>query len=157
VREGEVTELIGELRPARLSCTKDEHYPGCYNPNSDDTYCVCGEQRWPGQVGTWHSRRAGDRWDVYFLHAHHCADRIVPDEYALEADPGKCTASFPTFDTWEAAQAAANQPAFVRPGLPPPRVVWRIKGQPWRDREPMPEQSHLCGRGDQLTLFGEEA
>lgn len=149
-----MSEPIGELRPARLTCTESAHYPGCYNPNSNDTYCLCGEQRWKGCVGTWHSQRRGQEWDVYFLHADHCPDRILPDEYALEADPGKRTASFPTFATWDEAQAAANQPAFVRPNLPPPRVLWRTARGPWRDREPMPDPTHVCGAGEQLALFG---
>ena len=46
-------------------------------------------------------------------------------EYALEADPGRCTASFPTFDCIDAARAAADVPAFVREGLPAPRVLVR--------------------------------
>lgn len=53
-------------------------------------------------------------------------------EYALEADPGKCTASFPTFDTFDAALAAANQPAMERDGLPLPRVLVRDGRSAWR-------------------------
>ena len=46
-------------------------------------------------------------------------------EYAIEADPGKCTASFPTFDNLEAAVAAATVPAMIRDGSPP-RVLVRM-------------------------------
>lgn len=48
-------------------------------------------------------------------------------EYAIEADPGKCTASFPTFDNWAAVLAAANMPAFQREGLAQPRVLRRTR------------------------------
>lgn len=51
-------------------------------------------------------------------------------EYAIEADPGKCTASFPTFDSLDAALAAASVPAMVREGLPLPRVLTR-RGGAW--------------------------
>lgn len=50
-------------------------------------------------------------------------------EYAIEADPGQRTASFPTFDNLEAALAAASVPAMVREGLPRPRVLTRRGGQ----------------------------
>lgn len=52
-------------------------------------------------------------------------------EYAIEADPGKCTASFPTFDTAAEAFEAANVPAFTRDGLPAPRVLRREGLQHW--------------------------
>ena len=51
-------------------------------------------------------------------------------EYAIEADPGKCTASFPTFDSLDAALAAASMPAMEREGLPLPRVLTR-RGGTW--------------------------
>lgn len=50
-------------------------------------------------------------------------------EYAIEADPGKLTASFPTFDSLDAALRAATVPAFEREGLPWPRVLTRRGGQ----------------------------
>lgn len=90
--------MIGELLAERLSCG-DEHLPGCYNPNSQDTYCICGAVQWPGQVGTWHSRMvrppaAPDAkrsdpepkvvgWDTYFLHAPDCPRRTAD----LEREP----------------------------------------------------------------------
>lgn len=48
-------------------------------------------------------------------------------EYALEADPGRLTASFPTFDTVEDAIRAATVPAMEREGLPPPRILRRTR------------------------------
>lgn len=87
--------MIGVLMSERLTCGPD-HLPGCYNPNSQDTYCICGEQRWQGQVGTWHSRmirpqRAPDAkrhepepaitgWDTYFLHRLDCPENNAPGE-----------------------------------------------------------------------------
>ena len=55
-------------------------------------------------------------------------------EYALEADPGKRTASFPTYDTLEAALESANQPCMYRPGIPPVRILVRTTGPgaPWQ-------------------------
>lgn len=50
-------------------------------------------------------------------------------EYAIEADPGKLTASFPTFDSLDAAIRAATVPAFEREGLPWPRVLTRRGGR----------------------------
>jgi len=58
---------------------------------------VCGEQWWPGNVGTWHARQVREPdvapehgrprpgavvgWDVYFLHTQGCANRrVVPAE-----------------------------------------------------------------------------
>jgi hypothetical protein len=93
--------VIGELRDARHACTDARHLPTCYNPGSRDTYCQCGEKRWSGQVGTWHSRALhgpDDRapgqarrarpivgWDVYYLHAEECRQRV-----ALGPDAGPC-------------------------------------------------------------------
>lgn len=53
-------------------------------------------------------------------------------EYAIEADPGRLTASFPTFPSLEAAIAAASVPAFYRENVAPPRVLVRERS-PWRD------------------------
>lgn len=89
-RDG-MNDLIGTWNAERKTCGPD-HLPGCYNPNSRDTWCLCGQQRWPGQVGTWHScalhevtvNRFGRSdyrivgWDVYFLHAAGCTDQTVP-------------------------------------------------------------------------------
>lgn len=50
-------------------------------------------------------------------------------EFAIEADPGKFTASFPIFDSLEAALAAASAPAMEREGLPLPRVLTRRGGR----------------------------
>lgn len=52
-------------------------------------------------------------------------------QYAVEADPGKCTASFPTFDTLDAASAAASEPCMERDGLPLPRVLVRRGSGSW--------------------------
>lgn len=147
--------MIGELRPAKHQCTEEVHLPNCFNPWSDDTYCVCGDVRWPGQVGTWHSNHLGDgHWDTYFLHADGCPDRVVPDEYAIEADPGKLTASFPTFATYDEAHAAATGSAMYRAGIPAVRVLWRTNGVQWQHNEQLPAPGHLCGLGDaQPSLF----
>lgn len=139
-----MTAIIGVLRPERHACG-EVHLPNCYNPHSDDTYCVCGKVRWPGRVGTWHSRKRADGWDTYFLHADHCPDRVMPDEYAIEADPGKLTASFPTFQSWDGVEAAAQSLERMRPDLGRPRTLWRVTGGPWMDREALPDPSHLCG------------
>lgn len=53
-------------------------------------------------------------------------------EYAIEGDPGRCAASFPIFETLEAAIEAAGVPAFVRDGVPPPRVLVRVDGGSWQ-------------------------
>ena len=91
-----MTVLIGVRSDVRKACGA-EHLPGCYNPASRDTYCICGQRRWPGEVGTWHSRalyelKQGEAlrpesvivgWDVYFLHATGCPDR--------DGEPHICT------------------------------------------------------------------
>lgn len=64
-------------------------------------------------------------------------------EYAIEADPGKCTASFPTFDSLDAALAAASVPAMVREGLPLPRVLTR-RGGKWYAVCAAPTRSGPC-------------
>ena len=95
---------IGVYLPERVACG-DRHLPGCYNPNIQQTWCVCGEQRWEGFVGTWHSiarhepapaapllgigvgavgMREPERkligWDTYFIHANECPARLEPDD-----------------------------------------------------------------------------
>lgn len=90
---------IGEWHSERLACGT-EHLPGCYNPNCDQTWCICGQVQWPGQVGTWHSvpryapappmpslgigvGAVGMKepeteffgWDTYYFHAPQCARR----------------------------------------------------------------------------------
>ena len=60
-------------------------------------------------------------------------------EWAIEADPGKCTPSFPTFDTLALALGAASVPAFKRVGLKAPRILVRFlpdgawEPVPWTD------------------------
>lgn len=71
-------------RDSRLTCEEaGYHLPGCYNPWMESTFCICGEQRWPGDTGQWHSVRrfrvklSGEYvvhvsyetlwWDVYYL------------------------------------------------------------------------------------------
>lgn len=45
---------VGFLRPDRLACDEAPyHLPAVYNPWSDETWCFCGDERWPGQTGTW--------------------------------------------------------------------------------------------------------
>jgi hypothetical protein len=82
--------LIGTLHETRLTCGS-RHLPGCYNPGTQETYCICGKKRWAGQVGTWHSRQRREPttypetgrpnedavigWDTYFLHAADCPER----------------------------------------------------------------------------------
>ncbi len=45
---------IGFLRPDRLTCAEAPHHlPGCHNPWVDETWCLCGEVRWPGNTGVW--------------------------------------------------------------------------------------------------------
>jgi hypothetical protein len=51
--------------------------------------------------------------------------------YALEASPGKLTASFPTFDNYEDAVRAATVPAMYRPGVPDIRILVRTEPGPW--------------------------
>lgn len=53
------------------------------------------------------------------------------EEFAVEADPGRLTASFPIHDSYADALHAAHLPAFERPGLPAPRVLVRADGGPW--------------------------
>jgi hypothetical protein len=93
-----MTTFIGERRDVRLTCG-EEHLPGCYNPNCDQTWCMCGEVQWPGDVGLWTStsRYGPDLarpslgigvgavglkseaeflgWDTFFMHAQHCPRR----------------------------------------------------------------------------------
>lgn len=152
-------KVIGELRPARHACGT-LHLPNVYNPNSRDTYCVCGKQRWDGHVGVWRSRQLGDEWDTYFLHAEHCPDRMLPTEFVIEADLGKLTASFPTYSTWDAVEAQHDTLRRMGRGVPKgmgedwPRVLWRVGKGPWLAREPMPAEHHLCGVPDtEPTLF----
>ena len=52
-------------------------------------------------------------------------------EYAIEADPGQLTASFPLFDDLHQAERVAECGAFERDGLPAPRVLERRNGGPW--------------------------
>lgn len=52
-------------------------------------------------------------------------------EYALEADPGRLTASFPTFASYEDAQWAANQTCMHRDGIPPVRILVRTHAGAW--------------------------
>lgn len=53
--------------------------------------------------------------------------------YALEADPGKLTASHPLFCGRECAERVATAPAMHREGLPPVRVLVRVRdGGPWQ-------------------------
>ena len=66
-------------------------------------------------------------------------------EYAIEADPGKCTASFPTFDSADEAFAAVDVPAFVRQGLPAPRVLRRDGLQHWVPACGTPTWHGRCG------------
>lgn len=82
--------MIGTLASERLTCG-DRHLPGCYNPQSAATACICGSMWWSGAVGTWHSRQlrepdvvpehgrpkpgAVTGWDVYFLHASGCRQK----------------------------------------------------------------------------------
>jgi hypothetical protein len=92
-----VSALIGSHAVERPTCAnKGAHWPNCYNPNSDDTYCQCGDVRWSGRVGTWHARQLRDPdvvpehgrprpgavtgWDVYYLHANGCPDERVNPE-----------------------------------------------------------------------------
>lgn len=58
-------------------------------------------------------------------HAH-----VWPVQYAIEADPGQCTASFPVFPTEEDARAASAYLDARRPDLPPCRILRREIG-PW--------------------------
>jgi hypothetical protein len=69
--------VIGTLLPERATCG-ETHLPGCYNPHVDETFCICGTQRWPGRVGVVISTprheldtgRLG--WDTYQLHVDGC-------------------------------------------------------------------------------------
>ena len=74
-----------------------------------DTYCICGDHRWPGRVGTWHSvaryepdhtptasRGIGNGspghcpprvligWDTYFMHTDGCGDRDTDDVHGID-------------------------------------------------------------------------
>jgi len=53
-------------------------------------------------------------------------------EYAIEADPGRCTASYPTYDNFDDAMSAANAPVMIRDHLPPVHVLARPPGGGWR-------------------------
>ena len=52
----------------------------------------------------------------------------MPD-YAIEADPGRCTASFPTYATEAEVRHAVGY--LQRPDLPLIRVLRREDGGPW--------------------------
>lgn len=61
----------------RLTCGT-VHLPGCHNPWHRRTWCICGDQTWPGQVGTWQPYLDDGEWGAYYLHAPRCVDRAVP-------------------------------------------------------------------------------
>jgi hypothetical protein len=61
----------------------------------------------------------------------HSAEKDAGREYAIEAEPGRFTASFPTFATYAEAEAAATQPCMAREGLPFPRVLSRRPESDW--------------------------
>ncbi|HEY2086312.1 MAG TPA: hypothetical protein VGH54_09835 [Mycobacterium sp.] len=70
--------LIGEFSAEPKQCG-DEHLPGCWNDVLDRTWCICGEQTWDGDQGSWHSRQlwstAGQGaellgYDLYYLPPH---------------------------------------------------------------------------------------
>lgn len=70
-----MTVLIGEFSETAKACGA-EHLPGCFNAALDKTWCICGEQTWDGNHGSWVSRHlwssAGRNaelqgYDVYFL------------------------------------------------------------------------------------------
>lgn len=68
--------------------------------------------------------------------------------YAHEADPAKCTASHPTYDTYAEALDAASAPALNRPGVPKLRILRGVHapglGTAW---EPVGEDACPgCGR-----------
>lgn len=67
--------IIGLKQDEPKACG-DEHFPGCFNSDFDQTWCLCGEVKWPGNTGVWISRRlyssAGRDavllgYDIYFL------------------------------------------------------------------------------------------
>lgn len=67
--------LIGELSATPKACG-DVHLPGVYNFALHRTWCICGEQTWEGDKGSWHSRALYDTprqgakvtgYDVYFM------------------------------------------------------------------------------------------
>lgn len=86
----DMSDLIGELRTARIACEGERHLPSVWNPWMAETFCVCGRQRWPRPVGAWResplyrdaSRTEVIGWDVYFLHERNC-----PNEAAFSCDP----------------------------------------------------------------------
>ena len=51
-------------------------------------------------------------------------------EYAMEADPGRLTASFPTFDSLEEADRSASYLNARTPHLPPVRILVRHDCRP---------------------------
>jgi hypothetical protein len=61
----------------------------------------------------------------------HNVEKDAGREYAIEADPGRLTASFPIFSTYAEAKEAATQPCMAIEGLPFPRVLSRRLGSDW--------------------------
>ena len=78
-------------------------------------------------------------------------------EYALEADPGKLTASFPTWGTLDEALTAATAPVMSKAGLAPVRVLKRRRG-PWVVADAgEPESFYSIRRTDGELIYGEYA
>lgn len=77
-------------------------------------------------------------------------------EYALEADPGQLSASFPTWGTLEEALIAATAPVMSKAGLAPVRVLQRRRG-PWTvaDAASAPESFYAIRRTDGEMIYGE--
>lgn len=52
-------------------------------------------------------------------------------EYAIEADPGQCTASFPPHCSLADAEHAAEWIGALRPDVAGPRLLRRVDHGPW--------------------------
>lgn len=76
--------MIGTLLPERMTCS-EIHLPGCHNPHTDETFCICGAHRWAGKVGVVISTPRHQQnfevigWDTYQLHVETCPLRDDPE------------------------------------------------------------------------------
>lgn len=76
-------------------------------------------------------------------------------EYALEADPGRLTASHPLYTSYDDAKTAADQPCMHRDGLPPVRILVRDDSHgPWQPTHaPTPCVIHPAHHGHELRCI----
>ena len=71
-------DLIGSYSATRPACAGSGHLIGCYNPQMDETACICGEHWWRGDRGSWHAR-------YLYEHAGRGARLLGYDVYRMRA------------------------------------------------------------------------